>query len=197
MTKTLHLFRHGQTEWNLIRRMQGHTDIPLNPEGQQQARQLQEYFKQNPVDFFVTSDLSRARETAQIANEHLKRPLVMNPALREVSLGVLEGMTLQEAHDTFGVSAWEQWSSINPLHLDFRFPQAESPREAITRFGEALRTICHRESFNHAAISTHGFILRRFLHSLRPDLKEVLPTPNCVVYTVTWDVQNKEFSFLF
>lgn len=177
--------------------MQGHTDIPLNPEGQQQARQLQDYFRQNPVDFFVTSDLSRARETAQIANEHLKRPLVMNPALREVSLGVLEGMTLQEAHDTFGASAWEQWSSINPLHLDFRFPQAESPREAITRFGEALRTICHRESFNHAAISTHGFILRRFLHSLRPDLKEVLPTPNCVVYTVTWDVQNKEFSFLF
>ncbi|NUN06452.1 MAG: histidine phosphatase family protein [Bdellovibrio sp.] len=181
----------------MIRRMQGHTDIPLNPEGQAQARQLQDYFKQNPVEFFVTSDLSRAHETAQIANEQLRRPLVINSALREVSLGVLEGMTLQEAHDQFGVSAWEQWTSIDPQHLDFRFPQAESPREAITRFSDALRALCHQENFAHAAVSTHGFVLRRFLHSLRPDLTEVLPTPNCVVYSVTWDAQKKEFSFLF
>ena len=179
------------------RRLQGHTDIPLNSQGQAQARQLQDYFQRNPVELFVTSDLSRAQETAHIANSQLQKPLVLNPALREVSLGALEGMTVQEAHDKFGLPAWEQWQSINPDHLDFRFPQAESPREAIARITQALQEICHSETFKHAAISTHGFVLRRFLHSLRPDLTEVLPTPNCVVYTVTWDVQKKEFSFLF
>lgn len=177
--------------------MQGHTDIPLNQEGQLQARGLQEYFLRHPVDFFFSSDLQRAHETARIANEQIQKPLYTEPSLREVSLGVLEGMELQEAQSQFGSDAWAQWSSLDPQHLDFRFPEAESPREAISRMTLALQNICLNYDFQNVGICTHGYIMRRFLHSLRPDLTEMIPTPNCVVYTVTWSESSRKFQFLF
>lgn len=177
--------------------MQGHTDIPLNDEGRKQALSLQSYFRENPVDLFISSDLARAQETANIANTHLLRPILFSADLREVSLGVLEGMTQEEVHRQFGVESWQKWISMDPAHLDFRFPQAESAREAIARFQSALKRFCHEHEFSSAAVSTHGFVMRRFLHMLRPDLTETLPTPNCVVYQVEWDEGSREFSFHF
>lgn len=196
MLKIIHLFRHGQTDWNNLRRMQGHTDIPLNLEGRKQAETLQPYFQENPVELFGSSDLQRAKETATIANAQLLRPLVIFPGFREVYLGTLEGMTLEEAHEEFGMDAWEKWTSIHPAHDDFRFPQAESAREAIERFTQTLKQFCREHSFAHAGLCTHGFVMRRFLHTLRPDLGETLPTPNCVVYKVQWDEKSERFSFL-
>lgn len=176
--------------------MQGHTDIPLNAEGREQALGLQLYFQKNPVELILTSDLARAQETANIANSVLNRPVLVSSGLREVFLGKLEGMTLEEVHDHFGIEAWHKWNSIDKENMDFRFPEAESPREAVHRFEQTLRRFCQEHAFKSAAVSTHGFIMRRFLHHLRPDLKEMLPTPNCVVYSVQWNEETSEFSFL-
>jgi len=195
MSKKIHIFRHGQTDWNLIRRMQGHTDIPLNEEGRKQAQALQQYFKENPVDLFVSSDLSRAQETAAIANAHLKQPLLLYPGFREVSLGILEGMTQEEVRRQFGDESWEKWASLHPENADFHYPQAESSRQAVMRFSMSLKIFCKEHSFSHAGLCTHGFVMRRFLHTLRPDIKEALPIPNCVVYTVEWDAATDSFSF--
>lgn len=195
MPKIIHLFRHGLTDWNALRKMQGHTDIPLNEEGRRQALELQSFFQQNPVELFATSDLKRAQETTQIANAQLQLPTKIFSGFREAYLGVLEGLTLTEAHDQFGIEAWEKWTSIDPSHYDFAYPEAESSRQAVSRFSQTLETFCLENSFQKAGICTHGFILRRFLHSLRPDLKEPLPIPNCVVYTVHWDEKSKQFLF--
>lgn len=195
MLKTIHLFRHGQTDWNAIRRIQGHTDIPLNSEGQNQALSLQSYFQENSVDLFMTSDLVRAHETARIANSLLAKPLHVSPAFREVNLGELEGLTLQEAHDRFGMESWQKWVSVDPVHSDFCFPKAESARKSIERFTQALKDFCMRHEFNSAGLCTHGLVMRRFLHSLRPELQELLPIPNCVVYKVEWDSEKDLFYF--
>lgn len=197
MPRIIHIFRHGQTDWNNLRRMQGHTDIPLNEEGRKQAQSLQTFFSENPIDVIFSSDLVRAQETAHIANAHLECPVHLLTELREVSLGVLEGMVQDDVHSQFGIEAWQKWTSIDPENLDFHFPSAESAREAIARFDSALRKICKEHVFKNAAISTHGFVMRRFLHMLRPDLTEILPTPNCVVYTVLWDEKSEKFSFYF
>lgn len=197
MSKIIHLFRHGQTDWNVLRRMQGHTDIPLNAEGRQQAITLQSYFQENPVDLFMSSDLIRAHETAQIANAQLQVPLHSSPGFREAYLGVLEGMTQLEAHEKFGVQSWEKWISLDPVNFDFAFPEGESTTRAVNRFTQALMDFCQSQPFLSAGVCTHGLIMRRFLHSLKPELKEALPIPNCVVYRVEWNETNETFSFLF
>ncbi|UOF02275.1 histidine phosphatase family protein [Bdellovibrio reynosensis] len=197
MLKTIHLFRHGQTDWNINRRMQGHSDIPLNEEGRKQALALQTYFAENPVELFISSDLIRAQQTAGIANEKLGLPLEYHADFREVFLGELEGMTQSEAHEKFGIESWDKWTSLDPMHFGFTYPKAESALVAVERFSHALKRLCSERSFLNAGLCTHGLIMRRFLHSLRPELQEALPIPNCVVYKITWDELSGKFLFDF
>lgn len=195
MSKTIHLFRHGQTDWNLQRRMQGHTDISLNEEGRQQALQLQKYFEQNPVDLFASSDLRRAQETATIANAHLQKNILTFSGFREAHLGALEGLTLEEAHQQFGKESWDTWISLDPQNFDFAFPQGENTHQVLLRFTQTLKEFCKSQDFTQAGVCTHGLVLRRFLHSLRPELTEPLPIPNCVVYRVKWHEALDSFEF--
>ncbi|WES65534.1 histidine phosphatase family protein [Microbacter sp. GSS18] len=106
---SLFLIRHGETDWNRDRRIQGATDIPLNDTGRDQARlaaaELEERLdRRHPVGV-VSSDLSRARETAGIIAERLALPApAAYPALRERSYGEAEGMQIEEFHHRFGAS---------------------------------------------------------------------------------------------
>lgn len=95
--KTTHfwLIRHGETEWNANRRLQGWLDIPLSETGYRQARQLAAHLQtlNSPkFDAVLSSDLSRAAETARIASAHLELPLVTTPELRERNYGIYQGM---------------------------------------------------------------------------------------------------------
>lgn len=177
--------------------MQGHTNIPLNDEGRKQALTLQPYFKDNTVDLFITSDLLRAQQTAEIANTSLSRPFVISPEFREVYLGQLEGLTQEEAHQKYGLESWERWTSLDPKNARFCYPEGESVHAAIERFQNGLKKICQEHDFKAAGLCTHGLIMRRFLHSIKPELKEALPIPNCVVYKVEFNEENGLFTFLF
>ena len=64
--KTLFLFRHGETDWNVQERFQGHLDVPLNDKGRAQAAGIIPYLRENKIEAILSSDLSRALETAQI-----------------------------------------------------------------------------------------------------------------------------------
>lgn len=89
------LIRHGETEWNADRRLQGWLDIPLSDTGRRQARQLAAHLRtlEAPAfDAVLSSDLSRAAETARIATEHLGLPLITSERLRERSYGIFQGM---------------------------------------------------------------------------------------------------------
>ena len=90
------LIRHGETQWNAERRLQGWQDIPLNTTGLNQAKQLANYLSSpqfaTKVTAVVSSDLSRAADTARIATQHLNLPIQLTPGLRERSFGQLEGM---------------------------------------------------------------------------------------------------------
>lgn len=195
--KILHLFRHGQTAWNVEQRLQGHTDIPLNDEGRRQALALQKYFAENTVNVFFSSDLSRAKETAQIANAQLRRELKITPHLRESFLGEIEGKTKDEVFHAYGRESWEKWNHMGPEHFDFRYPQAESARDTIIRVLETLKSFCLSEDFTAAGVCTHGLVLRRVLHYVNPEIPGVIPVPNCSVYRLEYDLQQDRFHFAY
>lgn len=196
MLKNVFLLRHGQTDWNKERRMQGHTDVPLNTEGQSQARSVQTLLEKLRIDYVVSSDLKRAYETAQIATEGIQVPLVADQRLREVHLGQLEGKTALEIQNEFGIEAWNKWASHRLEDFSFSLSGGETGFQALERMHECLQENLQQSHIQNLLVTTHGLMLRRFLHQLRPDLDTPVQIPNCVVYKVQWDLQSKKFSFL-
>ena len=91
-----YLIRHGLTEWNAAHRYQGQTDVPLSAVGRAQAERLAERLRDLPLNAVWSSDLSRARETAQRLAAERALTVRQDPRLRELSLGALEGLTRDE-----------------------------------------------------------------------------------------------------
>lgn len=88
--------RHGRTAWNADRRFQGHTDVPLDDEGRAQATALAALLRDERIDVAVSSDLSRAVETARIVLGPRELALRLDPDWREMQFGVWEGLTWVE-----------------------------------------------------------------------------------------------------
>lgn len=101
MATTLLLARHGETDWNAIGRWQGHEDVPLNDSGRAQARELADRLESEPIDALYSSDLCRARETAEIVGARLALPVKTEPRLREIFFGGWEGLTTPEIEARF------------------------------------------------------------------------------------------------
>ena len=88
--------RHGETDWNLERKPQGSRDIELNARGIDQAMNLAMRLSNEPCDIIFTSDLLRAKKTAEIINEHHNVEILASSYLRESSFGEFEGKSLNE-----------------------------------------------------------------------------------------------------
>lgn len=95
------LARHGETDWNLGRRVQGHTDIPLNATGIAQAQALADELAHEPIVAVYSSDLSRARDTAAAVAARHGLPVSVDPNLREKNFGSWEGLTDTEIRERF------------------------------------------------------------------------------------------------
>lgn len=193
MNKTLYLVRHGLTDWNVQRKMQGHSNIPLNSVGRSQAQALQDFFKKNPVDKVFSSDLDRAFETAQLATG--AKDIFKMSGLREVCLGEIEGKTEPEILSQYGHEAWQQWISLEP-QADYAFPGGETHKQSLHRFIKNIEHIFTQHEFSKAAACTHGLMIRRLAHTLCLDLKELLPIPNCGVFELHWQDNKIHFKGL-
>lgn len=103
------LVRHGRTDWNAQMRYQGQTDPPLNDTGRLQVEALSRRLAREEIDALYTSDLRRARETAEaIATPH-GLPVRVEPRLREMYFGMWEGLTYPEIQERYpqDLAAWE------------------------------------------------------------------------------------------
>jgi len=96
---TFYIVRHGETDWNVQKRIQGQTDIPLNKNGQDQAKQIAKSFSKLNFDLAFSSDLLRAKATADIIAAEHKLVVEMTHVLRERKFGDLEGKPHVELHD--------------------------------------------------------------------------------------------------
>lgn len=95
------LVRHGETEWNVQHRYQGQTDIPLSSVGIRQAELAAERLSGEKIDTLYASDLKRAWQTANFIAEKVDLPVCAERRLREMSFGVLEGLTWDEAEEKY------------------------------------------------------------------------------------------------
>ncbi|MEW4192164.1 histidine phosphatase family protein [Bacillus altitudinis] len=106
------LVRHGETDWNAAKRIQGRTDIPLNDTGKWQAEQTGLYLKDDHWDVVISSPLSRAKETAHLILQHVHAPLVIMDDFIERDYGDAEGMSFEERQKLFPN---KQYPNMEPL----------------------------------------------------------------------------------
>ncbi len=104
------LVRHGETDWNVQTRLQGHTDIALNARGREQVRRLGEVLAGESLDAVYSSDLQRAFDTARAIADATGAPLHAEPALRERGFGCFEGLTYAEIEARWPADA-RRWRS--------------------------------------------------------------------------------------
>ena len=90
------LTRHGQTEWNALKKVQGKADIELNKNGIEQANNIKVILKNENIDLIVCSPLTRAMQTAKIINSDRNLPMVFDERLSERDFGEFEGMSNTE-----------------------------------------------------------------------------------------------------
>jgi probable phosphoglycerate mutase len=158
MTEIL-LIRHGETEWNAIRRLQGHLDIALNAEGERQATALGQALRDEPLDVIIASDLQRAMQTAQAIALPRGMAVAVDPGLRERCYGAFEGVLYSEIAGRFP-EAYAAWQARD---VDARFPDGERKTETLREFHErAISTITRLASLypdKKIALVTHGGVL--------------------------------------
>jgi probable phosphoglycerate mutase len=106
---TLFLVRHGETDWNAAGRWQGQTDVPLNARGREQAREVAGRLRAGGIAAIASSDLLRARATAEIVASELGLEVShLDAALRERRFGCFEGLTREEVAARFP-EAWARY----------------------------------------------------------------------------------------
>ncbi|MFN9069105.1 MAG: histidine phosphatase family protein, partial [Bdellovibrionales bacterium] len=187
-------FRHGETDWNKSNLFQGHTDIPLNETGRQQAQLMGNKIQHWKPDVLLSSDLVRARLTGESANQFWKSPVVFSPALREMHLGKAEGLHRDEVMKLVGPD-WVKWISPTPADENFGFPGGETKAETRKRVLEFLETFVKQNpQYRRIAVSTHGGVLRRITHGLTGIPDGGVPIPNCVTYRL--DLSNQGWAFV-
>lgn len=159
--------RHGITDWNIEQRTQGITDVPLNDLGRRQARALAERLAAEPWDVIYASDLSRARETAEIAAQALGLEVLTDARLRERCYGEAETTTLEERLARWGAD----WHTL-PEGL-------ESEEEVYDRVISFLNEILTQHApDSRMLIFSHGNLISIALKRLVPHLNAQGPPDN-------------------
>jgi len=151
MTK-IYLVRHGQTDWNLEKRLQGQTDIPLNDWGRSQAACVGTYFKDHGLSQIYTSCLSRAHETGSIIAGSLGNlPLDRLDQLGERAYGQGEGYSLEERESLF------------PSRT---YPGSESMESVTKRMMTCLKDLACRHQGESILVVSHGGAINSVLAHL-------------------------------
>ena len=158
MTKIVFV-RHGQTEWNLSMRYQGHTDINLTELGQKQAQCVAARLAKEPLTAIYASDLTRAKDTAlAIAVPH-QLTIQTKENLREINFGAWEGLKYEAIH-----SRWPaEMDQLFRTPGDVVIPEGETFEALQERVTGALQEIIAAHPAETVAVVSHGGAIRAAL----------------------------------
>ena len=159
--KELYFVRHGQTEWNAIRRMQGQWNSDLNELGRQQAEVNGKFLGQLGIEALIASPLDRTQQTAKIITSHLAINYSVDDRLKEWHCGDWSGEMWDELADKWP----DEFAAWQADQFNYRGPNAENYPDMIDRSEPLLNEILASD-FDRIAIVSHGMIGRAMIGSL-------------------------------
>ena len=170
MTNTLYIVRHGQTEWNLLGKTQGHGNSDLTPKGIEQAELLADSMTKYPIDYIYSSDLGRAYQTAEIIGNKLNIEVEKTEALREMNFGTWEGRIIKDIIEE-DPELYKMWR--NEPHIA-KIPQGETLSQIKERTDAFIKEINEKYDGKHIVLVTHSLCARIMLLSfLDSDVKNI------------------------
>lgn len=170
MTNTIYIVRHGQTEWNILGKTQGHGDSNLTAKGREQAELLAESMTKYPIDYIYSSDLGRAYQTAEIIGNKLNIEVEKTEALREMNFGTWEGRIIKDIIEE-DPELYKMWR--NEPHLA-KIPQGETLSQIKERTDAFIKEINEKYDGKHIVLVTHSLCARIMLLSfLDSDVKNI------------------------
>jgi len=149
------IVRHGETLWNIQKRIQGQQDSELTETGIAQAHALVERFREDSFSALYSSDLGRAYRTAEIVAAETGHMIHPDPRLRERHFGIFHGLTWEEAERVYP----EERAAYLTDGPDYVIPEGESARECMHRSVAGLEEIARRHPGETVLIVTHGGVL--------------------------------------
>lgn len=179
MATTIGLIRHGVTEWNKLGKAQGISDIPLNDEGIKQATALANRLRSETWDIIFSSNLTRARQTAEIIRQLLGVASVFtDERIREINCGLIEGTTEEERIAQWGVNWREQKLEME----DFK---------TVAKRGISfLEEVSVAHAGKKTLVVSHGALIGLSLQHLLPKLFEKTYIDNASL-TVLTHIENE------
>ena len=180
------LIRHGETEWNSQKRMQGHSNSDLSSVGQSQIQALGQWMKNVPFDLIYSSDSLRAKQTAEAITQFSGHELQFDQRLREKNLGVFEGLTSEEARERHP----EVFRLFKTAGSKYVIDEGESTQQLQDRALEIVDEIRIKHPEERVLLVTHGGFIRVVMkHSLGLSLET--PTRflirNTGVFRLVWE----------
>jgi len=180
------LIRHGETEWNSQKRMQGHSNSDLSLVGQAQIQALGQWMKNVPFDLIYSSYSLRAKQTAEAITQFSGHELQFDQRLREKNLGVFEGLTSEEARERHP----EVFRLFKTAGSKYVIDEGESTQQLQDRALEIVNEIRIKHPEERVLLVTHGGFIRVVMkHSLGLSLET--PTRflirNTGVFRLVWE----------
>jgi probable phosphoglycerate mutase len=178
--------RHGETQWNIESRIQGHMDSPLTATGLQQAEAIAARLAKEDFDVLVASDLGRALQTAQAIARRCGHRVVTDARLRERKFGAGEGLTYGEV-DYHWPDAFSRVRETDP---DFRIPGGESRRQFHERIRDAFVSLAAEHDGRRVAVVCHGGVLAvlyRLIHDIPVAKPHAIPIANASYNAIAFE----------
>ena len=185
MKKTFYLMRHGQTLFNVRRKIQGACDSPLTKLGIQQAKEASEYFKDIPLDHAYSSTSERACDTLELATNY-QMPYKRLKGLKEMNYGVFEGES-EDLHP-------QDNKVYGTFYLDYSGESRAQVRERMVKICTEMMEI---EDHQTVLAVSHAGACYQFLGHWQDPADELKKGfPNCCIFKYEFDSVEKVFSLL-
>ncbi len=163
----IYFVRHGETDWNLQGRVQGHTDIPLNATGISQASHLGQLLASISFSAAFSSDLTRARQTAELILKPRSLPIRESSALRERSAGKLEGQSTHQLEQSIRPFFLTEQALIKEFYLSTAWhAELETTQSVFQRVVNFLLPYMDHHHGTSILVVSHGGVLRSLLDHL-------------------------------
>ena len=173
---TIYIVRHGETEWNIKHLMQGHLDSPLTQAGEQQAKDIALRLKHIHFDEVFSSDLLRAKRTAETIILERKIAIKTTQALRERNYGVFEGKVYDEYNQALQKLLVQYKTRSEQDKVFYKSHGVETTDQSIARLITFLRELAVSYSGKTILVVSHGGVMRYLLIHLGFGTYKTLPS---------------------